>query len=471
MLLRKRLLSTYAVLVVALSFPVHGLADGPRDLPAPKQSQVDATVQNLLKSTGVPSASVAIVVDSHIVYRKAFGLAQIAPPQPADSAMRYAIGSISKEFLATGLVMLAADGRLRLDDPVDRYIPNLGPAGHATLRQLLQHTAGIRDYWPQDYVFADMRKPISHDALLDRWARQAPDFTPGERWQYSNTGYVLAGMVLEQVAQRPVFSFLRERVFSPLQMNTVVDNDLGGMSPNDAIGYTAFGLGPLERAPQAGPGWLFAAGELAMTAEDLARWDISVINKTLMPATAYQALEQEALLNNGVGTNYALGLGVAQRSERRVLFHTGWVSGFISANVIYPDGRAAIVVLTNADTTDAAMAIANTIGDILFVTGSPEDAARTALARKVLADLGSGKIDRALFSNNGNDYYTAAAVANTARSLARLGPPQTFELVRSGMRGGMDEREYTVRFKAKTFDLVTRQLPDGKIEQFMLESR
>ena len=125
---------------------------------------------------GVPSASIAIVADGSVIYRKAYGTAQIFPHRAASAAMRYGIGSISKEFLAAALLMLESKGRIKLDDKAGRYIANLGAAGDATLRQLLSHTAGIRDYYPQDFVFADMLKPITRDQLLDRWARQPLDF-------------------------------------------------------------------------------------------------------------------------------------------------------------------------------------------------------------------------------------------------------------------------------------------------------
>jgi D-alanyl-D-alanine carboxypeptidase len=438
------------------------------DWPAANDSRIDAVVRNELKSTGVPSASIAIVSGSQIVYRHAYGRAHLSPDRWANPAMRYGIGSISKQFLAAALLMLESEGLLSLDDKVGRFVPNLGAAGEATLRQLLSHTAGIRDYWPQDYVFADMRHPISREALLDRWARQPLDFAPGERYQYSNTGYVLAGTVLEQVAGQTLFQFLRSRIFTPLYMTTVADNDDGGLGAGDATGYTAYGLGPLERAPAIGPGWLFAAGQLAMTAEDLARWDISIITQRLLSPSADHELEQETLLNNGAGTRYALGLGVTVKSERRLLGHLGGVSGFLAANAIYPDQHAAVVVLTNADNADAATAIVGKIEEVLFALTSPEDAAKTGAAREIMAQLRQGNIDRTLLSDNCNEYYTAAAVASTARSLARFGALKSFDLIRSGTRGGMDERRYAVSLQKKSLDLVVRQWPDGKIEQFML---
>ena len=299
------------------------LAQTQPDFSAVKPAAIDSIVQAELRSTGVPSVQIAIVANGHVVFSKAYGNARLAPKRPATSAMRYGIGSISKEFLAAALLLLESEGKLNLDDKAGSYVPNLGPASDVTLRQLLSHTAGVRDYWPQDYVFPDMLKPISHKALLDRWARQPLDFAPGERWQYSNTGYVLAGVILEKVTGDTVFHFLQTRIFAPLKMASVIDNDTGRVGPEDATPYAAFGLGPLEPAPKEAPGWLFAAGELAMTAEDLARWDISIIDQSLLPAAAYQALEKETLLNDGVGTHYGLGLGVRLAEERRVLSHEG----------------------------------------------------------------------------------------------------------------------------------------------------
>jgi D-alanyl-D-alanine carboxypeptidase len=459
-----RAVASILLVAFALSVP----AQPAPELPAATQSQIAGIVRSQLKSTGVPSASIAIVVDSRVVYRKAFGRAQIFPDRVADSAMRYGIGSISKEFLAAALLMLECERQVNLNDKVGQYIQNLGAAGNSTLRQLLQHTAGIRDYWPQDYVFADMRSPISHEALLDRWARQPVDFTPGDQWQYSNTGYYLAGLALEKVTGQSLFQFLKERIFVPLKMDTVVDNDNGGMGAEDATGYTAFGLGPLQPAPAVGSGWLFAAGELAMTAEDLAKWDISIITRSLMTPDAYHALEQETLLNNGAGTQYALGLGVRLKSERRVLSHGGEVSGFVTRNVIYPDAHAAIIVFTNSDTAETASEIADKIEDVLFVTDSPEDSAKNALVKGIFSDLRKGKINRTLFSNNCNEYYTRTAVADTARALSRAGRLKLFELTSVGTRGGMETRVYKVELTKKSFGLVVRQLPDGKIEQFML---
>lgn len=265
----------------------------PAKLDAPTRAKIDEAARAQLASKGVPSASVAVIVNGNIAYLQAYGEAQRSPKRPATSSMRYAIGSISKEFLATAMLMLEADGKLSLDDKLGKYLPGLGAAGEATLRQLLSHTAGVRDYWPQDYVMAEMLQPISREALIDRWGRKPLDFPPGERWQYSNTGYFLAGAVLEKVTGETVFSFLQKRIFGPLEMSSVVDVDRGRLGASDATGYTVYGLGAPKEAPKEAPGWLFSCGELAMTAEDLARWDLSIIDRSLLTPAGYKALETE----------------------------------------------------------------------------------------------------------------------------------------------------------------------------------
>jgi len=424
-----------------------------------------------LKRLGVPSASVAIVLDDQIAYAQAFGKARLSPERAATSTDRYQIGSISKQFLAASTLMLQEEGKLSVDDKVGKYLPGLDSASNVTLRQLLSHTAGIRDFWPQDYVFTRMRSPVSHAEILELWARQPLDFAPGERWQYSNTGYTVAGVIFEKVSGEPLFAFLQRRVFGPLRMSSVANADEGATDPSDAMGYTRAALGPLRPAPLVGKGWLFAAGELAMTAEDLARWDLSIIDQSLMKPASYRELEREVLLENGAGTRYALGVDVRLWSERRVIGHGGETSGFLSYNAVYPDQRAAIVVLTNSDAADAASAIGEKLRDLVFESVSPIDTERRLEARRIFDGLRQGKLDRTLLSDNANEYFTPETVQDITRSIAPLGPVKSFELMRTGTRGGMDVRIYEIKLAKRELELVTRSLPDGKVEQYLIAAK
>ena len=160
--------------------------------------------------------------------------------------------------------------------------------------------------------------------------------------------------------------FLRRRVFTPLGMTSVADSDEAALGPGDPMRYLRYALGPPRPAPKEGKGWMFAAGELAMTAPDLARWDIATIDRTILKPESYQAMQANTLLRNGLGTNYGLGVQVSAAGGRRQVSHTGEVSGFTAANVIYPDDRAAVVVLTNLDATGASSQLASRIATALF---------------------------------------------------------------------------------------------------------
>ena len=154
-----------------------------------------------------------------------------------------------------------------------------------------------------------------------------------------------------------------------------------------------------------------------------------------------------------------------------MLSHGGGTSGFISRNVIFPDQRVAIVVLTNSDAADAATPIADDIEKLVFEQVTPTDKARLHEARQIFEGLRKGNFDRNLLSPNANDYYTPKAIKEISQSIAGLGAIKSFELKESGTRGGMDYRVYDVDLARKSLQLVTRSLPDSKIEQYMIMPR
>jgi CubicO group peptidase (beta-lactamase class C family) len=411
---------------------------------------------------------VAVVRDDHVVLLRAYGHARLDPEAAASPAMRYAIGSVSKEFLAATILLLAEQGKLTLDDPVAKYFPDLTDASQVRIRDLLNHTSGYRDFWPQDYVPATMLQPIATDKLIHDWATLPLDFAPGSQYQYSNTGYAIAGAIVEKVSGQPLMDTLRQRIFEPLQMHSVLDVNLGRLGPGDAAGYMRYGLGPPRPAPKEGAGWLFAAGELAMTAEDLARWDLALLDGTLLAPASLQAMATTRLLSNGTSAEYGLGLFVYMASGRRVLEHDGEVSGFVSQNTLYPDQKAAVIVLTNQDASAAARQLSERIRDLLFLTDSPQSARQLERARRIFTDLQHGTIDRTLLTDNANAYFNAQALLDAKASLAPLGAPKSFQQTLEHDRGGMKLRRFEIKFPKRTLVLVAREFADGRFEQYQL---
>jgi hypothetical protein len=213
---------------------------------------------------------------------------------------------------------------------------------------------------------------------------------------------------------------------------------------------------------------MFAAGELAMTASDVAKWDISIIRRSLLAPRSYGELETEVRLKNGSGTAYGLGVGVAMQGGRFILEHNGEVSGFTAENMVYPDDSVAIVVLTNQDAAPASGAIARQISSLLFATDDALAQSTTAQARAIFEGLQQGKIDRSLFTSNANAYFSDQALTDFASSLAPLGAPTGFVQTGQSKRGGMTLRVYRASFPNRNLRVWTFELPDGKLEQLQV---
>ena len=367
------------------------------------------------------------------------------------------------------MLLLAEQGKLSLDDPVSRFVPNLTRGNEVTIRELLSHTSGYQDYWPQDYVPPFMLQPITADKILDQWARKPLDFDPATEWQYSNTNFVIAGLVVEKASGVPLLQFLSEHIFAPLGMKSVMNIDQNRLTETDATGYLRYAIGPPRLAPKEGKGWLFAAGELAMPAEDLAKWDISMINQTVLRPASYAQMEREVVLKNGLGTRYGLGVDVRQEFGQRAIEHGGEVSGFTAHNIVFPEARMAVVVLVNEDSVEASGDIARNIAALLFReadAGKQEDQ-----SREIFAALQQGKINRGLFTDNCDSYFTEQALKDFASSLGPLGSPTEFTQASKQDRGGMTFRLFEVRFPQKTVEVWERIMPDGKIEQYQVGAK
>jgi CubicO group peptidase (beta-lactamase class C family) len=431
------------------------------------ESKVDSIANTVLQNTGVPSASVAVVQHGRVVLAKAYGSAKLDPRRAASTDMRYALGSISKQFTAAAMLLLQQDGKLKIDDPVGKYVPGLSRGNEVTIRQILSHTSGYQDFWPQDYLMEPMKLDAPAQSIMDRWAKQPLDFEPGARWQYSNTGFVLAGMIVEKASGMPFFQFIQTRILDPLGMSTAKNFDANPRAV-DATGYIRYGLGPLRPAPDAGKGWMYGAGMLAMTASDLAKWDVSMINRSLLAPASYREMFHETTLNNGAPSGYGLGVFTQMSNGHFLVEHNGEVSGFTAENFVYPEDSAAIVVLTNQDAAPASGAIATGIARLLFTVEDALASNRTAQARAIFEGLQKGTIDRLLFTSNANAYFSETALKDFSSSLGPLGPPVSFVQTSTSKRGGMTLRSYRATFAGRALRVWTFETADGKLEQFQV---
>ncbi len=433
-------------------------------------SKTEGTIQRELRESRAPSVSIAVVRDGKLAYAKAFGNAALSPERAADANTRYAVGSISKQFTAAAVLLLADQGKLSLDDKVSKYLPDLTRADEITIRELLSHTSGYEDYAPQDYMIPEWTKPTTPEAILDHWAKKPLDFDPGTRWQYSNTNYVLAGRIVEKASGEPLMKFLHEHILDPLAMNSAGDCAVD-KTPADAVAYTRYALGPPRPALREGRGWYFAAGELCLTPSDLAKWDIAFLQKQILSPRAYEDFTREVPLKNGNLTHYALGLGLGNLDNIPMVSHGGEVSGFLAENYVFPTRNAAVIVCSNQDGIELIGSVGRLVARAILEPESSSSEATPAELEKVrsaVEGLMKGHIDRALFTSNANFYFTDEALADIRTSLAPLGRLKDVKRTRENLRGGMTFRLYQAQFEKKTMALSVYVMPSGLFEQFLI---
>lgn len=452
-----------ASFTLALAFALAQLPAHAAEFDAAARAEIDRRVEAALKETGTPSASIAVVKDGAIAYVHAYGLARLSPPVKAAPSTRYQIASLSKELVAAAALLAQEDGKLSLDDAVARWLPKLTGADKITLRQLLTHTAGYSDHWPQDYLMAPMEPPITIDALLTAWAGKPLDFAPGADWQYSNTGYAVAGRIIELATGQPLAAYVEARVLRPVGVTDAWDANLNPLGAPDAAGYERPALGPPRLVHAAGAGWLFGAAQFALTAEDLARWDQSLLARTLLKPASYAQEFTPYVLTGGRDTHYALGLQIGTAGGRRVIRHGGEGAGYLSENRVYPDDKAAVVVLTNTMSGPAPDVIADRLAEIVL----PQDPLDARL-RALFVALQHGEADRTAFTDNFNAWLDHEAAAAYARDLGPLGAPELFRRTGAFNRGGMKGYGFKVVAGGEALDLSVFVRPDGKVEQFLV---
>jgi len=457
---------TAAALLALLAFPATA-----QPLTADQAARVDRLVTTTLADTGVPSVEIAIVRDGRLVLDKAYGKANEGLPARPD--LPYQIASNSKQFTAMAILLLRDEGKLSLDDRVSKFVPGITEGDRITIRELLSHTSGLQDFWPQDYMFADMTVPTTPQHIVDKWAKKPLDFQPGTRWQYSNTGYVVAGMIVEKLSGQPLLAFLNQRIFGPLGMHPLDQDETN--TPAFPAGYHRFALGPVRVATPPARGWLYAAGELSMTAADLAKWDIARMNRALVPARDWVEQETPVLRTDGRTNGYGLGVYNRYQRERHVIDHGGEAVGFLTQNTVYPDTKDAIIVFTNADFSGATDTLTSGIEKIVLDNPEPAlttESDRLADVRAVYDALASGRLDRSQFTANLNYYFTPTTLGDYRSSLAPLGPPSSITINRAPrLRGGFVNRNYTIHYaNGKELTLVTYAEggANGRWEQFMI---
>jgi CubicO group peptidase (beta-lactamase class C family) len=321
--------------------------------------KVDEYIQAEMLKQHIPGLSLGVVQGGKVVKIKAYGLANIELNAPAATSTVYQLQSITKSFVACGIMLLVDGGKIGLDDKITSYLSGLPPAwSGVTVRHLLAHTSGIPNFIGDQgsgaAIIAFSQKASSSDEIIE-WAAARPvKFVPGEGWRYSSTGYHLLGMIIEKVSGKPWGEFLRERIFAPLGMtNTRVYSALD-IIPNRASGYNHFGDVPVNGIWMTPAIMESAAGGLVSTVEDMARFEIGLEAGTIVKPVTLARMEVPIKLKNDSiaqmndGTRFGLGWALQDFRGHRVAGHGGdHLTGFTAYFARFIDDKMAVIVLTN----------------------------------------------------------------------------------------------------------------------------
>ena len=294
-----------------------------------------------------PGVAVIVTRDGETLYEAAHGLANLELGVPAAPDTVFRIGSITKQFTAVAILMLSEAGQLDLQDPVTRFLPDYPTHGHTiTLEHLLTHTSGIKSYTDLPEWAGMWRQDFSLDGLIALFKDQPMAFAPGERWSYNNSGYVLLGAVIERASGQTYAQFLRERVFAPLGMTRTHYDDPHPIIPGRAAGYEKEG-DAFQNAAYLSMSQPYAAGSLASTVGDLARWDAALYTGRLLKTETLERAFAPYRLNDGSPTEYGYGWGVFDVQGQRLIEHGGGIHGFRSHAIRVPAARLYVAALSN----------------------------------------------------------------------------------------------------------------------------
>jgi CubicO group peptidase (beta-lactamase class C family) len=308
-----------------------------------RADQVDDYVKLQMERQHIPGVSLAVVKDGRIVKLQSYGLANIELGVAATSGTVYKIGSLSKPFIATGVMLLVADGKLALTDSIGKFLEGAPDAWNAiTVQQVLSHTGGLLREAPGFDPFK-----VQRDAEVIRSAYgTALAFRPGERWQYSNLGYFILAEIIRKASGRLWEDFLADRVFGPLGMTATRITDVTAIVANRASGYAVrndqYQNAPVMLAVR-------PSGALLSNVTDLLRWDAALASGKVLPPPTLEAMWTKAKLTSGQTVRYGLGWQLDGEGPDRMIHHPGSIAGFQADYARFPEHKLSVIVLANQD--------------------------------------------------------------------------------------------------------------------------
>jgi len=332
-------------------------------------SKIDALLETKFKNNG-PGATALVSKGGKVIYRKAFGNANLELGVPMVPENVFQIGSMTKQFTAVSILMLLEQGKLALNDDITKYIPGYPTHNkNITIHHLLTHSSGIKSYTSMRGLREIARKDLTPIELIDFFQNEPMDFNPGEKYKYNNSGYIILGYIIEKISGVSYAEFVETNILKKINMSSSVYGSKSKIIKNRASGYQK--RSDYRNATYISLTLPYAAGSIMSTVDDLLKWQQAISNNTLVKAKTIKKAFTNYTLNNGTKINYGYGWNINEINGTPTLEHGGSIFGFKSMGVYIPSKDVYVVVLSNCDCNSptttalkiAALAIDNPFPD------------------------------------------------------------------------------------------------------------
>lgn len=436
--------------------------------------RVDELVRSRLKERNIPGAAIAVVKNGKVVKLKGYGFASLEFGVPVTADTVFEIGSISKQMTAAAIMLLAEDGKVKLDEKISSYLPGTPEAwSGVTVRNLLTHSSGIRSYTGLDGF--ELSRRLTMERFIKQLAEQPLEFMPGERNIYSNSGYNLLAYIIQTQSGKPYMDLMRERIFQPLGMTRTGDRDPQLIIPKRAAGYEwrndryAGRDGVLTD--------LMGAGSITSTITDMIKWEAALRGDKFLTAESKRAMWTEFTFNNGERSVYGFGWRITDVRGHKLIGHTGQTAGFGAAIFRYADSDLTVIALTNLGEIGMGSLLASGIAKIFLpslsikkmprVTGA--DPVRhewivNAIRDRVMNRMNEQTMTAELFRSLSSERVRAA----NAR-IASFGDVKRWEIVGQESRNSTTVYRYRLEAGPRCFLWRVDIDREGKIAAMILE--
>jgi CubicO group peptidase (beta-lactamase class C family) len=324
--------------------------------------EVDDYIKAQMEQHRTPGIALRIIQDGKVAKTGTYGVANLELNVAVKPETVFEIGSITKQFTAAGILLLAQDGKLSVDDPISRHLKKTPAAWtNITIRHLLSHTSGIKSYTGMSGF--ELTRHLTQEQFIRAIGEHPLEFQPGESWKYSNTGFNLLGYIIENVSHRNYWDFMSERIFRPLRMTATRDRRPGDIIANRAAGYEQTNRMWINRDYDLTD--VFAAGAIVSNIDDLTKWNAALDCDAILNAASREQMWTPTKLNSGKSTKYGLGWFIESVEGHRNIGHGGATSGFSASIQRFPDDKLAVILLSNTD-EQIATALARRVAGVYF---------------------------------------------------------------------------------------------------------